>query len=119
MAVDDAVTGDDHLSSVSDRSACAHYRADAGRQLLSDGAGTAVVNCDEPQPLLNLKDLNPHHANQYTIQLTARERPPGSGLAGGIRSALSFVFGEPTDLHVQQATRRTQIHNIDTNQLDR
>src|SRR3954469_10273730 len=34
---------------------------------------------------------------------------------GHALDALSFVFGEPTDLHVQQATRRTQIHNVNTN----
>jgi predicted dehydrogenase len=28
--------------------------------------------------------------------------------------ALSFVFGEPSDLHVEQATRRTRILNTDT-----
>ena len=33
---------------------------------------------------------------------------------GHALDALSFVFGEPTDLHVQQVTRRTQIRNVDT-----
>jgi predicted dehydrogenase len=33
---------------------------------------------------------------------------------GHTLDALSFVFGEPTDLHVQQVTRRTRILNTDT-----
>ena len=36
---------------------------------------------------------------------------------GHALDALSFVFGEPHDLHVQQATRRTQIRNVDTDLL--
>ncbi len=36
---------------------------------------------------------------------------------GHALDALSFVFGEPSDLHVQQATRRTQVRNTDTDTL--
>ena len=36
---------------------------------------------------------------------------------GHALDALSFVFGEPHDLHVQQATRRTQVRNVDTDLL--
>jgi predicted dehydrogenase len=34
---------------------------------------------------------------------------------GHALDALSFVFGEPTDLQVQQTTRRRQVRNTDTN----
>ena len=36
---------------------------------------------------------------------------------GHALDALSLVFGEPSDLNVQQATRRTQIRNTDTDPL--
>ena len=36
---------------------------------------------------------------------------------GHALDALSLVFGEPSDLQVQQATRRTQVRNADTDQL--